>query len=261
MKELYLGQGNAIIISMKKFLILVLIIPIFLMAGCLNNYVPVEDYSELQSAYDTISDKYVEANQDRIDLSIENKNLKSDVDNLENETEKYQVLVRDLNSLLKNVYYGYASNEKWISDGGFNGFSMEYKGSYYIITAGHMVENEYGKFINFKFKPNFSDNWIYPKLLIYDNNYMKRSDYAVFYSDVLKNGFRIDDENDVGKYILGNADVNINIIREVGILSKLMESGSPIIDYEGEAVGISTTDLYEFYTPIRTITEAIDNLE
>ena len=229
------------------------------MAGCLNNYVPVEDYSELQSAYDTISDKYVEANQDRIDLSIENKNLKSDVDNLENETEKYQVLLRDLNSLLKNVYYGYASNENWINDD-FTGFSIGYKGNYYIITAGHTFENEYGKFTNFRFRPNFSDKWIYPKLLVYNNDYLNRNDYAIFYSDILENGFKVDDENDKGEYILGNADLKINIIKEAETLGELGESGSPILDYEGEVTGISTTDLYSFHTPIKLVIEAINEL-
>lgn len=250
---------------MKKFLIIVLTILILLTVGCLDNYIPIEEYnsevalyeSQLEEANSETEAKSVEISE----LTEEKNTLENDLDLTEEEVKGYESLINNLNELLSCVYYGYSSNEKWISDGGFTGFSMEYKGNYYIVTAGHMVENEYGKFINFKFKSNFSDKWVYPKLLIYDNNYMERSDYAVFYSDILKNGFKIDDDNDKGEYILGNADVNINIIRNAGILSKLRESGSPIIDYEGELIGISTTDLYEFYTPIITITDAIDKIE
>ena len=225
------------------------------MAGCLNNYVPVEDYSELQSAYDTISDKYVEANQDRIDLSIENKNLKSDVDNLENETEKYQVLLRDLNSLLKNVYYGYASNSEWISDG-FTAFSMEYGERYYILTAGHCIHYNFGGldtglYTTIKFKNNSGD-FIYPKLLAYENDYYR--DYAILFSDKVTSGLDFDLNNSYPEFILGNR--NLNTIKNEYDL-KDGESGSPVIDLDGQVIGIATGN----FVDIDLVIKAIDNLK
>ena len=259
MKGLYSGQGNAIIISMKKFLILVLIIPIFLMAGCLDNYVPVEDYSELQSAYDTISDKYVEADQDRIDLRNENKNLKSDIGNLENETEKYQTLLRNLNSLLENIYYGYASNANWESEG-FTAFSLNYRDKIFLITAGHCIHYNFegldtGLYTKIKVK-NFKGDWIYPKLLKYENDFNSNRDYAILYSDKINSGLDFDINNNFPKFILGNR--NLNTIKDFSIHTlKDKESGSPIIDIDGEVIEIATGN----FVDIDLVLDAIDNLK
>ena len=172
------------------------------------------------------------------------------------ETEKYQDLIANLNDLLKNVYYVYQKKSDGSSVWG-TGFSLKYNDKYWLITAGHAIENEYGIFKNLGFEIN--DKWIYPKLLTYENDYNNRNDYAIFYSDKINNGFAIDNENDNPEYILGTK--TLNIIKSFNINGIEGESGSPIIDYEGEIIGIDTTDLISYYTDIDLVLEAIDKIK
>ena len=235
----------------KKLLIIISIISILFLVSCTNldNYVPVEEYNELHSAY-------VEAKQDRTDLENENKSLKSDIDNLETEVERYQNLIANLNDLLGSVYYGYAENNNWILDG-FTAFSLKYNDKFYIITAGHCVENlDTGRMTNFKFKANFDDSWVYPKLLIYENDFYNNRDYAILYSDEVISGLDFDLENTFPRYILGNG--KNNIFKEHDTYNLIEgESGSPVIDMDGELIGIATGS----FTDTDLVIEAIENLE
>ena len=237
---------------MKKFLILVLIIPIFLMAGCLDNYVPVEEHNKLQEEYNQLKENsYTTEVKLYSELSQQEEKLKLS----QEEVKGYENLIDNLNEFLSCVYYGYASNENWESDG-FTAFSIFHNDEIYIITAGHCVENEYGRFYNFKFKANFTNTWIYPKLLTYENDYYGNRDYAIFYSDKVTNGLNYDLKNSYPKFILGNIDKNI--LKEFNIYNLLEgESGSPVVDLDGEIIGIATGN----FVDVDLVIEAIDELE
>ena len=234
----------------KKITIIVFILSILFLVSCtdLDNYVSIEKYDELQSAYGTISDKYIEANQDRIDLTNENKNLKTDINNVENETEKYKYLLSSLNELLSNVYYMECSNSEYTNWG--TGFSVSYNNAYYILTAGHYIENEYGKFGNFRFKVD--NEWIYPELLAYEVT-ETTPDYAIFYSDKIDNGLKYDINNTEPDYRLG---IDI-IIQENNNWGEPGSCGSPVIDLDGEVIGIHIG----YFQDIDLILEVINNLE
>jgi len=227
---------------MKKILTIALIISILVLTGCVNldKYVTKDKYSKLEEDRDT----------------------------LKSEIEQHRVLISSLNNLLKNVYYGYASNTSWESDG-FTAFSMEYKNKFYLVTAGHAVhykdkDIDTGVYTYFKFKANFSDKWIYPKLLDYKNRLLDREDYAIFYSNDIKSGLEISKDSGSGidivrGYRLGSEEVGLNIIRSLYAGFRNGESGSPMINLSGKVVGIVTSNAG--YTPIEIVTEAIDSLE
>ena len=222
------------------------------MAGCLDNYIPLEKYeskvSELEEANIIIDTN-----------AIEIVDLKEELNLTEDQLEKYNNLIDSLNDLLSNVYYGYASNENWESDG-FTAFSIEYKGKFYLITAGHCVHYkddkiDAGVFTKIKVK-NFKGDWIYPKLLKYENDYDNNRDYAILYSDKIIKGLEYDLNNSYPKFILGN--LNKNILKELNIYNLLEgESGSPVVDLDGEVIGIATGN----FVDIDLVLEAIDELE
>jgi hypothetical protein len=234
---------------MKKiFLISVLFLLIFLTScstGLIADTIPAP---ETVIVTETIT---VEDTAKIIELEQENSKLEA-------ELAQYQSLISNLNDLLKNVYYVYQKKSDGSSVWG-TGFSIEYNDKYFLITAGHAVKNEYGVFKNLGFK--LDNKWVYPKLLAYDNDYTARNDYAIFYSNKINNGFIIDNENDNPEYILGTENQNLNIIRSFNINGIEGESGSPIIDYEGEIVGIDTTDLVSYYTEINKVLQAIDTIQ
>jgi S1-C subfamily serine protease len=152
------------------------------------------------------------------------------IEKLEVELQKYKDLINNLNELLKNVYevYGKLDNGSWT---GGTGFSIIYNDKYYLITAGHVIENEYGTFKNLGFKVN--GKWIYPKLL--DYNLGDGTDYAIFYSDKIDKGLTLTDNPDyINLYIL---DIKTIKQRDYKII-KSGDSGSPVIDITGSAVGI-----------------------
>ena len=241
----------------KKIYISIFLLLIFFLVSCinLNNYVPIEKYnsklSELEEADSIIDNKAIEI----IGLKEEVNNLENDLDLSNEEIDKYNNLICNLNELLSNVYYVYESKNDGSSSWG-TGFSIEYKESYYLLTAGHIVDSEYGKFVNLGFKANFSNEWIYPKLLVYEVT-ETIPDYAIFYSDKIKDGLNIDFENDISQFILGTTNNDLNILRENKNTGKVGECGSPVIDLEGEVTGI----FIGYITFIEDVTEAIDNLE
>jgi len=236
---------------MKRIYIIAILILILILTGC-GKVISAETIvaTTVNPLEQIVADK-----ENEIDI------LNGQIDDLtvslaigKEETEKYAYLVRNLNNLLKNVYYGYASN-----NGGseyFTAFSIYYHGSYYLLTAGHCVKNEHGEFGNFKFKANFSDEWIYPKLLVYDNDFNSNEDYAIFTDKKINNGFKI------GKvykknFILGSMDNRLNIIKELLKESINGESGSPVININGEILGIFTGG----FTNIQIVLNRIDELK
>ena len=159
-----------------------------------------------------------------------------------------------LNTLLGNIYYVYGKSDTGWTGG--TGFAIEYKEEYYLITAGHVIDNEYGYFPDIGFKANYSDDWIYPELLTYKNLYAHNEDYAIFYSEDIDSGLAVNSTNVNNKYVLGAN--KLNTIRRAG-MSKVIqgESGSPIINLDGEVIEIFTGGT----TDIDVVLRAIDNLE
>jgi hypothetical protein len=128
---------------------------------------------------------------------------------------------------------------------------LEYKGRYYLITAGHAVEGEWGIHKNLGFR-DMDNKWIYPELLTYGvTNTVP--DYAIFYSEEIDNGLKYDLENTEPDYRLG-IDRPIQGNNNWGTDG---ECGSPIIDLEGEVIGIHVG----YLSDIDTVLRAIDNLE
>lgn len=182
------------------------------------------------------------------------------IEQLEKEIEDYENLVNNLNKLLSNVYYVYQKKSDGSSVWG-TGFSIGYKDKFYLITAGHAVKGEYGYFPNLGFRANFSNEWIYPELLTYNYNNRNVKDYAIFYSDKVNSGFKVDNDEDKEGFVLGSVYLNLNTIRIFKGASRIGESGSPIIDFDKEIIGINTDLLYYNYTPIKVVLKAIDDMK
>jgi hypothetical protein len=223
---------------MKKLIIILLIIFIGLSISCTRNIDTTETVVITETSIVTVN-SIIEDTQR--------------IEELEAELKQYQELIGNLNELLKNVYYIKGENTGYINEG--TAFSIEYKDKFYLISAGHLVENEYGKFGNFKAKANFSDKWVYLKLLAYESDFINSNDYAVFYSDKIESGFNVNYDNNYIQYILGNNINNTMRIFSIGMVDG--ESGSPIVNIAGEVIGIGTGN----FTDIDLVLEAIDNLK
>jgi cell division protein FtsB len=263
----------------------------------LDNYiVKKQDYDNLKNDRDKISQDYKKQLEATKNLEEENKNLKNENEekdktissleeelafksNLDNyvlkeeyeelcsdylgeqesikDLENLRSLINNFNKLLKNVYIGSADPKELAYT--FTAFSIEYEGQYYLITAGHCVKDNFGKEGKFKFKANFSDEWIYPELLGYKAEFWNLDDYAVFSSDKLYSGFKISGQETKENYLVGSMDKNLSVLRNLGAGSKRGESGSPVINENGEVVGIYV--VYGLvYTPIQLALDKIDNL-
>ena len=184
------------------------------------------------------------------------ENLEAQISELSNDPAKLRKLLDSINDLLKFVYIGSSADEGHGYT--FTAFSIEHKGKYYIITAGHCVSDNYGADGTFKFKGNFSDTWIYPELLAYKPDFWKLDDYAVFYGDKIPGGFKTGEMETEDNYVLGSLDKRLSVMRDLGDSSKRGESGSPVINEEMQVIGIYVVYGY-VYTPIKLALEAIDN--
>ena len=227
---------------MKKIL-LVFIIAIFILSiSCTNldKYVPAEQYNDLQEANREILDEYKILVEEKNNLKYEINDLKSklssaekDLQLTEEELGKYRDLINNLNGLYKNVYYVYQKKPDGSSSWG-TGFSIEYNGKSYLITAGHVVDGEYGVFKNLGFK-DYQGNWIYPELITYGVTETV-PDYAIFSSDKIDSGFKVDRVETYPDFRLGYGVLNIIIKDDSWGIDG--ECGSPMIDLDGEVIGI-----------------------
>lgn len=239
---------------MKRLLIIILLLSILLI-GC-SKTISADTTNTTVNETTTAVITETTINNDYEDLKVEYDKLLDDNSKLKDDIDKYAYLIRNLNNLLKNVYYGYAENDSYENE--FTAFSIYHNSKYYLITVGHAIENEYGKFGNFKFKANFTGEWIYPELLIYEKGFHNDNDYAIFYSDKVTNGFMTYDYNlDCRKFILGNTYKNLNVFREYQGNSVIGESGSPIINLNQELLAIYTAN----FTKIHLVLNAINNLD
>lgn len=177
---------------------------------------------------------------------IEEFDYDQEIATCKSELEDLKSLLDNLNDLLANVYIGTTEPEMNYS---FTAFSIQHDGRSYIITAGHCVNDNLGQDARFKFKANFSDSWIYPELIGYKAASWDLDDYAVFYSDEISGGLEIGGELPTKNYLLGSIDKGLSMFRYIGDSSIRGESGSPVINIEGKAVGIYVVYGTE-YTPI-----------
>ncbi len=154
------------------------------------------------------------------------------INELELQLRQYKDLISNLNELLECVYYGYAENDNYQNN--FTAFSLEYNDKYYIITAGHAVEdNQYntGKYYNFRFKVD--NDWIYPELIAYGVT-EHLPDYAIFYSEKINKGLDYD-------LIETEPDYRLRTNNRIELNNNWGEPGScgsPVIDLDGEVIGL-----------------------
>jgi hypothetical protein len=184
------------------------------------------------------------------------ENLEAQIDKLSSDPVKLRKFLNSINDMLKFVYTGSSADEGYGYT--FTAFSIEHKGKYYIITAGHCISDNYGAEGTFRFKGNFSDTWIYPELLAYESAFWKLNDYAVFYGNEISGGLKTGEQKTEQNYLLGSLDKRLSVLRNLGDSSQRGESGSPVINEEMQAIGIYVIYGY-VYTPINLALEAIDN--
>jgi len=273
------------------FIIIITTILLFSSCKLFDNYfVKRQNYDALQSDYNKIAKEYDKQLMELESLSQENEELKNENEDMEREIkikdkeiltlkeklepaniknleeqiailqeepEKLKKLLDNMNKLLKNVYIGSSDPEELAYT--FTAFSIEYKGKFYIITAGHCVQDNYGEEGTFKFKANFSDEWIYPDLLGYKAQFWNLDDYGIFYGDKVTGGLTVSDLKTPDFYLLGSIDKRLSIFRNLGDSSKRGESGSPVINEDGQVVGIYVVYGLVF-TPIQLALDFIDNL-
>ncbi len=168
------------------------------------------------------------------------------------ELQQYKDLVSNLNEYLGYVYVIEVSNSNYSSEG--LGFTIEYEDDFYMITAGHGIHYVYEDYdilyTNFRFKPE--NTWIQLELLDYNNDYINKKDYAIFTSSEIEEGFEVDLDNDNPLYRIGDKILDYKITTIEG------ESGSPVIDIQGQVTEIATTDYYSYNTDIDIVLEAIN---
>ncbi len=238
---------------MRRYTIYILLVLSLLCIGCsqpISAETPVSPAVETVTITETITITDTEREKQ---LEEELTNVKQLLEDSVIEASNYKYILDNLNELLSNTYYVYQEKDDgyvWAT-----GFSIQYNDRYYLITAGHVVEYEHGIFKNLGFKANFSDTWIYPELLTYENEWENENDYAVFYSDKISSGIWVAPNTEY-KYVLGSMEVGLNIINNY-IVGVTGESGSPILNQRGEVSGI----LINGVTPIDIVLEAIDNIE
>lgn len=213
---------------------------------------------ELAKARAELEEKETELEEK--DSEIENLNgqledMAARYDLEKEEKEKYNSLLSKLNRLLRMVYY--VSGDNGNTTVGGTGFSIEYRNRVFLITAGHMVDWEGDYYPNLGFKSNFSYEWIYPELLIYNNKFLESNDYAIFYSEKVEDGFQVNTLDTSNQFILGISGLNVSKRTGTGVIF-LGESGSPVINLDSEVVSMLTGS--PNYTDIDIILEAIDYL-
>lgn len=234
----------------------------------------LQDYRQQKKDYNTlleekagISDKITEQQKIIDEKDIEISELENRLEGIEGTTdsdelklkiEELRRLLDNINSVLANVYTGSSDPEE--INYTFTAFSIKYGKSYYILTAGHCVADNYGSDGRFKFKPNFSDEWVYPDLIGYNADFQNLDDYAVFTGEDIYSGFDIGEAPTGENYLPGSIDKELSIFRNLGDSSRRGESGSPVINEYGKVIGIYVVYGLE-YTPIELALELIDDYE
>ncbi len=216
----------------KVFKIVLMVCAIVLalaVSGC-TQYVPVVE---------TVTETVIETVTVVETVTVEDTDR---IEELEKEIYDYKTLIPALDELRKCVYY--VSGE----GGSGTGFSLIYEGKTYLVTAGHVIDGEWGYHPNLGFR-DYQGNWIYPKLLRHDNQSGIGKDYAIFEA-TMENYLQADNNNDTGRF-----RITTEKIVDCRNQSIPGESGSPIIDNDGEVVGIVNITSFLYITKIQDIFE------
>lgn len=187
-----------------------------------------------------------------ISLRTETTNI---IEEDKSKISEYEYLLNNYSLIsLNTIFTGAADYKERENARAFTAFSLYYKDKFYIITAGHSVDYEDIKYDNFRFKKQNRDNWIYPELFFYSNDYKKNDDFAVFVCDDIKKGLYPATDNQEPAFILGASTIKIF---KKGIKAGYGESGSPVINSRCQVVGVLIKSTGE-YTDIQKVTDAID---
>ncbi len=221
--------------AFKIVLMVCAIVLVLAVSGC-TQYVPiVETVIETVVVTETIVETVIETVEDTEKIA-----------ELEEEISDYKELILNLDELRKCVYYVYGDNgSTWVEG---TGFSLLYEGKTYLVTAGHIIDGEWGIHKNLGFR-DYRGNWIYPKLLRHDNQSGIGKDYAIFEA-TMENYLQADNNNDTGRF-----RITTEKIVDCRNQSIPGESGSPIIDNDGEVVGIVNITSFLYITKIQDIFE------
>ncbi len=172
-----------------------------------------------------------------------------------------ELLLNNTNRILSTVYFGTADIDEKKEAKDFTAFSIIYKDRFYLITAGHCIEYEKIKYKNFKFMANNGRTWLVPELLVYENDYINNTDYAIFSKDkIITTGLypAAKDEDQTPQYVLGNIEKDLNLVKKY-MDARQGESGSPVINSKCHVIGIMIKEDGS-YTPIQEVLDAIDKL-
>jgi cell division protein FtsB len=254
---------------MKRiFFVLILILALSVSCVNLDNYVTIEEYDRLEEEYTNLNKENDNSRKDIDRLELDNAELEEEINTLEDDLDlsksqnnKLQTLICNLDNLLDNVYYVYGKNvyETRYTEVWGTGFSIKYNDKYYLITAGHIVDGEWGIHKNLGFK-NSDGEWIYPELLTYENDNDNYRDYAILYSNKVDSGFNYNLTNTYDRYIIGNIDLNIirkPPARQICCEGTDGECGSPVVNLNGEVIEVYVG----CFTDINKVIEAINSLK
>ncbi len=196
------------------------------------------------------------ANQEIDSLKTEISELKDDAVKKETGLKQYDILTSNFNGLLSTLYYGTAVPSDEGPNKNFTAFGLYYNDAFYLITAGHCIEYDGIKYTDFKFKSNFKNNWIYPELLYYQNDYENNNDFAIFYHKAIRKGLIADLDDKEPRYVLGNIERKLNLFKKFST-AREGESGSPILNAGSKVVGVVIKNNGEF-TPIEKVIDALE---
>jgi hypothetical protein len=204
------------------------------------------------------SGRISQVEQEVAQLKLEITELQQDIELKEEELQDHGILTRNLNLLLKTVYYGSAVPIEEGQEKNFTAFAMYYKESFFLITAGHCIEYDGTRYADFSFKSNDSKRWINPKLIYYEADYENNRDFAIFRHNSILKGLTIEEDDMEPMYVLGNFERKLNFFKEFDT-AKEGESGSPILSRGCRLVGIVIKNNSD-YTPISEVTNTIDRI-
>lgn len=195
-------------------------------------------------------------------------NVQQEINDLKKNNEEKNKKINESEYFLKNInviettiYFTTADPLIGEIKENFTSFSIFYESKFYLITAGHCIEENGYKYTNFKFQSNNSNNWINAELLYYENDSEHNKDYAIFYSSLVKSGLYPDIQNQIPFYIFGNTIKKLNFISKYNMMSsKKGESGSPVLNSDCKVIGIIIKD-NNSYTPINLVINSIKSLQ
>jgi hypothetical protein len=199
------------------------------------------------------------AEQEIESLKLEIAGLQEELQEQEEQLKDHDILTRNLNRLIKTVYYGSATPTIEGQDKNFTAFSMYYKDDFFLITAGHCIEYDGIKYKDFSFKPNNSRITINnARLIYYEADYENNRDFAIFRHNSIRVGLMLEEEDMEPRYVLGNFERKLNFFKAFDT-AREGESGSPILSSGCKLVGIVIKNNSD-YTPISVVTDALDDI-